>query len=62
MEPSYGGPEPLVIRRELLESDRPVGPVKVLEDVPCGAGGKARHAFLDILDVDVVDGVDELVF
>ena len=62
MEPSYGGPEPFIIRRELRGSDRPVGPVKVMEDVPCRAGGEARHAVLDILDVDVVDGVDELVF
>ena len=62
MEPSYGGPEPFIICCELRGSDRPVGPVKVLEDVPCGAGGEARHAGLDILDVDVVDGVDELVF
>ena len=57
-----GGPEPLVVHRELRGSDRPVGPVKVLENVPYGAGGEARHAVPEILDIDVVDGVDELVF
>ena len=59
---AVGGPEPLVVRREFHGSDRPVGPVKVLENVPYGAGDKARHAVLEILDIDVVDGVDELVF
>ena len=57
-----GGPEPLVIRRELRGSDRPIGPVKVLEDVPYGAGGESRHVVPYILDVDVVDGVDKLGF
>ena len=33
-----------------------------MEDFPCGAGGEARHSVPEILDVDVVDGVDELVF
>ena len=56
-----GGPEPLVVHRELRGSDRPVGAVKVLENVPYGAGGEARHAVLEILDIDVVDGVDKLV-
>ena len=57
-----GGPEPLIIRRELRRSDGPVGPVQVLENVPYGAGGKSCHAVPEILDIDVVDGVDELVF
>ena len=57
-----GGLEPLVVHRELRGSDRPVGPLKVLEDVPCVAGGGARHTVPEILDVDIVNGVDELVF
>ena len=56
------GPEPLVVCRELRGGDRPVCSAQVLENVPYRAGGKSRHAFLDILDIDVVDGVDELVF
>ena len=43
-------------------SDRTVCPVQVLENVPYGAGGEARHAVPDIFDIDVVDGIDELVF
>ena len=57
-----GGPEPLVVFHELHRSDQPVGLVKLLEDVPCGAGGEAHHAFPEIIDVDIVDGVDKLVF
>ena len=57
-----GGPEPLVVSRDLRGSDRPVGWVKILEDVLCGAGGEVRHAVPEILDVDVVNGVGELVF
>ena len=56
-----GGPEPLVVHRELCGTDRPVGPVKVLENVPYGAGDEARHAVPDILDIDVVDVVDNFV-
>ena len=57
-----GGPEPIVVRRELRGSDRPIGMVKVLDNVPYGAGGEAHHAVPEILDIYVVDGVDELVF
>ena len=57
-----GGSEPLVFRRELRGSDQPICPVQVLENVPYGAGGKDHHAVPDILDIDVVDGIDELVF
>ena len=56
-----GGPEPLVVCHELRGIDRLVGPVKVLDNVPYGAGGEARHAVPEILDIDVVDGVDKLV-
>ena len=57
-----GGPEPLVVCRELRGSDQSVGLVKVLENVPYGAGGEARHTVPEILDIYVVDGVDKLVF
>ena len=57
-----GGSEPLVFRRELRRSDQPVCPVQVLENVPYRAGGKSGHTVPDILDIDVVDGIDELVF
>ena len=56
-----GGTEPLIVRRDFRGSDRPVGQVKVLENVSYGAGGEARHAVPEILDIDVVDGVDKLV-
>ena len=57
-----GGPGPLVVRREFRGSDRSVGLVKVLENVPYGASDESRHAVPDILDIDVFNGFDELVF
>ena len=57
-----GVPGPIVVLRELRGSDRLVGPVQVPENVPCVADDKACHAVLEILDIDVVDGVNELVF
>ena len=57
-----GGPEPLVVCCELRGRDQTVGPVKVLDNAPYGAGGEAPHALPEILDIDVVDVVDELIF
>ena len=42
-------------------SDWPVCPVKVLDNVPYGAGGKALHTVPEILNIDAVDGVDKFV-
>ena len=35
--------------------------VKVFENVPYGAGGKARHAVPETLYIYVVDGIEDLV-
>ena len=41
-----GGLEPIFVQHEVCGSDQPVSLLKVLENVPYGAGGEARHVVL----------------
>ena len=56
-----GGPESLIVRCQLCGRDGPVCSVKVLNNVPYGAGSESRHMVLEVLNIYVVNSVDDLV-
>ena len=56
-----GGPASLIVCCQLCRRDGPACPVKVLKNVPYGAGSKARHAVSEVLNIYVVNSVDELI-